>query len=279
MPMIASRGARLHVEEIGGGHPIVFVHELAADHREWEYQVRYFSRSYRCVAFAARGYPPSDVPEDPGHYGYEDAADDIAAVMRGLGIGRANVVGLSMGAYATLQFAMRHPDMASAIVVAGVGSGSPPAIHEGWKAQCADMARRYVELGADAMAEEIGHGPTRIQLLRKNPRAWQEFMAHLREHSVEGMSRTIARYQGQRPSIESFGERLAALRVPTLLVVGDEDEPCLETTLFLKRVIPGAGLWMAPRTGHAVNLEEPDAFNAVVDGFFSQVERGSWRLP
>ncbi len=277
MAMIEANGARLHVDEVGRGHPILFVHELGSDHREWELQVRYFSRSHRCIRFDARGYPPSEVPEDGEAYGYEHAAEDIGAVMRACGVARAHVVGLSMGAYATLQFALRHPEMASAIVVAGVGSGSPPGVHEQWKLEAARMARRYEELGAVAMAEEIGHGPTRLQLLRKNPRAWQEFMAHLREHSVVGMARTIARYQGQRPSLQSFEAQLRRLAVPTLLVVGDEDEPCIETTLFLKRVIPGAGMWMFPRTGHAVNLEEPDRFHAAVDAFFTETERGSDR--
>lgn len=126
MPHVDAQGARLYVQETGRGYPIIFVHEFGADHREWETQVRYFSRAYRCITYNARGYPPSDVPEDPELYGWEFSVEDIAAVMRGTGIDRAHVVGLSMGGYAALQFGLRYPGKASAIVAAGAGSGSPP---------------------------------------------------------------------------------------------------------------------------------------------------------
>ena len=115
MPYIEAAGARLHVEEHGDGYPIIFVHELGSDLRQWEDQVRYFSRAYRCIAYNARGYPPSDVPEDPTAYGWERSVDDIAAVMNGLGVDHAHVVGLSMGAYAALQFGLRHPQRVSAM--------------------------------------------------------------------------------------------------------------------------------------------------------------------
>ena len=130
MPYAPSSDARLYYEETGSGYPIIFVHEFDNDHRGWERQVAWFSRHYRCVAFSARGYPPSDVPEHDAAYGYEHAVDDVAAVLRHLGIARAHVVGLSMGAYATLAFGLRHPQMASALVVTGCGSGSEASYRE-----------------------------------------------------------------------------------------------------------------------------------------------------
>jgi pimeloyl-ACP methyl ester carboxylesterase len=277
MPHIDASGVKLHVEETGHGYPIVFVHEFGSDLREWETQVRYFSRAYRCVTYNARGYPPSDVPEDANLYGWQFAVDDIAAVMRGLGIARAHVVGLSMGGYAALQFGLRYPDMASAIVAAGAGSGSPPAQREAWLKETPAMARAFVERGMDAMAEEMGHHPTRIQLKYKDPKGWQDFVDHLRQHSARGMSTTMARYQTLRPSLHDFQEQFARMAIPVLLAVGDEDLPCLETNLMLKSAIPGAGLWICPNTGHAINLEEPAAFNAEVDAFLGALERGSWR--
>ncbi len=131
----------------------------------------------------------------------------------------------------------------------------------------------FLTRGMDAMAHDIGHSPTRIQLQRKSPRAWQEFMDHLREHSPHGMANTMARYQALRPSLYDFQDEYAALTTPVLLALGDEDAPCLETNLMLKRAIPGAGLWIHPGTGHAINLEEPAAFNAMVGSFFADVER------
>jgi len=277
MPYIDAAGARLYCEETGGGYPIVFVHEFGSDYREWESQVRYFSRAYRCITYNARGYPPSDVPEDANQYGWEFAVDDIAAVMKGLAVDRAHVVGLSMGGYAALQFGLRYPEKASAIVAAGAGSGSPPSQRDAWLKETPALARGFVERGMDAMAEEMGHHPTRIQLKYKDPRSWQEFVAHLRQHSELGMSKTMARYQTLRPSLYDFREPLSRMKIPVLLAVGDEDAPCLETNLMLKLAIPGAGLWVHPNTGHAINLEEPAAFNGQVEGFLNEVERGSWR--
>jgi len=270
---VRSGDVGLYVESTGDGHPIVFVHEFASDHREWEPQVRWFSRSYRCITYNARGYPPSDVPDDEAQYGWELAVADLLAVLDGLDIARAHLVGLSMGGYAVLQFALRHPDRASSVVAAAAGSGSGPAERENWPAVAAAVADGFRTRGMAAMAHDIGHGPTRIQLLRKSPRAWQEFMDHLHEHSVQGMASTMARYQALRPSLYDFQEQFAALSTPVLLALGDEDAPCLETNLMLKRAIPGAVLWIHPGTGHAINLEEPAAFNAMVESFLADVER------
>ncbi|HUK06177.1 MAG TPA: alpha/beta hydrolase [Burkholderiales bacterium] len=276
MPHIASTGARLYYEETGRGHPIVFVHEFGSDHREWELQVRFFSREYRCVAYAARGYPPSDVPEDPQLYGQDHSADDIAAVIRGLGLQRPYVVGLSMGAFATLRFALRHPGLASALVLAGIGSGSNLAELELWRRTQREKSDQLLKEGWSNIAEETGHSPTRIQLKKKNLRAWNEFMTHLREHSVKGTALTQRRYQGERDPVYAWEAELKKMSVPALIAVGDEDAPCIEPSVFLKRTLPHAGLWTCPRTGHAINLEEPEAFNREVATFFAGVERGGW---
>lgn len=279
MAVVNASGVKLYVEETGEGYPIIFVHEMAADYREWETQVRWFSRYYRCITFNARGYRPSDVPDDPNLYGYDLAIEDIAAVMHGLNIKKAHIVGLSMGAYATLCFGLRHPEMASALVVASVGSGSPSADREGFIAHHVTAAEQLAEGGAATvvtMAETIGAGPTRIQLLRKDPRSWDQFMQHLREHDAQGMSHTMGMVQGRRPSLEEFEPELAKLDVPVLLIAGDEDDPCLATNLFLKKTVPSAGLWICPNTGHSVNLEEPAAFNAAVQNFLHAAELGRW---
>ncbi len=279
MPYAQSTGARLYYEETGRGYPIVFVHEFGADHREWELQVRHFSREYRCIAYAARGYPPSDVPEDPKLYGQDHACDDIAAVMKHLGIGKAHVVGLSQGGFATLRFGLRHPQMASALVVAGCGSGSNLAELDAWRALQAEKSAQLMKEGwGPSLAEETGNSPTRIQLKKKNPRAWEEFMSHLREHSKVGSALTQRWYQGARDPVYRWEAELRKMTVPTLIAVGDEDAPCVEPSVFLKRTLPNAGLWVCPRTGHAINLEEPEAFNREVAAFFSTVERGRWSL-
>src|SRR5258708_29708812 len=119
-------GVRLYYEEAGSGYPIVFVHEFAGDWRSYETQLRCFSRRYRCIAFNARGYPPSDVPEDWTRYSQERARDDIRDVLDGLGLAKAHVVGISMGGFAVLHFGFAYPDRASALAVAGSRYGPQP---------------------------------------------------------------------------------------------------------------------------------------------------------
>jgi pimeloyl-ACP methyl ester carboxylesterase len=277
MPYIDATGGKLYYEESGEGYPIIFMHELGSDSRAWENQVRYFARAYRCITFNARGYPPSDVPDDPNLYGWEFAIDDIAAVMHGLAIEHTHLIGLSMGAYAALLFGLRYPNKTSAIVAAGVGSGSAPSQRDAWLRETSILARAFTERGMDAMARKMAHGQTRVQLKYKDTRSWQEFQERLRHHSPRGMSNTTARCQALRPSLHDLCDQFATMRKPVLLALGDEDAPCLETNLMLKTALPNAGLWICPNTGHAINLEEPTTFNAQVDSFLAAVERGSWR--
>lgn len=266
----------LYYEDTGRGTPIVFVHEYASDVRAWETQVRYFSREYRCVAFNARGYPPSDVPERDDQYGQDFAAEDIGAVLDSLKLNRAFVVGLSMGASAALHFAMRHPERVLGLVFASGGSGSEHASRERFIAEARQAADLLDQQGMQPLVDGLSYGATRIQLLNKDPRGWEEFRQHLFEHSARGSALTMRNYQAKRPSLHDFAALLKASAVPTLLIVGDEDDPVLEANLFLKRCMPAAGLHMLPRTGHAVNLEEPAAFNRAMHDFLSAVERGRW---
>jgi pimeloyl-ACP methyl ester carboxylesterase len=277
MPYVDADGARLYFEESGQGYPIIFIHEFASDIRGWEAQFQHFSRGYRCIAYNARGYPPSDVPQDAACYGWEFAVDDIAAVMRGLSIERAHLLGLSMGGYAALQFGLRYPEKVGAIFAASVGSGSQPTQRDAWLRETSVLARIFIDHGMVATAERIARGPTRIQLKNKDPKSWQEFVARLLELSPRGLSHTMARCQALRPSLHDLRDQFSEMTNPVLLAVGDEDVACLETNLMLKSALPNAGLWICPNTGHGINLEEPAAFNAQIENFLAAAERGSWR--
>src|SRR5947209_8483125 len=133
-------GVRLHYEETGSGTPVIFVHEFAGDHRSWEAQMRHFGQRYRAICYAARGYPPSDVPDDVGKYSQARAADDIASVLDAAGIRKAHVVGLSMGGFATLHFGFRHAERALSLCVAGCGYGAEQGQREKFRAEVAAVA-------------------------------------------------------------------------------------------------------------------------------------------
>lgn len=266
----------LHYEETGTGFPIVFVHEFAGDHRSWEPQVRFFSRRYRCLTFSARGYPPSDVPLDPGAYSQDRATDDIAAVLGAAGVDRAHVVGLSMGGFAALHFGLRYPELAESITVAGAGYGARADQRAQFEADSDLLADEYERIGSEAMAEQYANGVYRLQFKAKDPKGWVEFKAALAEHSAAGAALTMRGVQKLRPSLWDLEEGLAAMEVPTLIVNGDEDDWCLDPGVFLKRTIPRAGLWVLPKTGHTINLEEPARFNAGLAEFLAMVEAGQW---
>ena len=270
-------GVRLHAESTGDGAPLLFIHEFAGDHRSWEPQVRYFSAGFRCVSYAARGYPPSDVPAAPAAYSQQRAVADAIDVLDGLGIPAAHVVGLSMGGFTTLHLALRHPDRVRSAVVAGAGYGAPPERQAAFRAECEAIAAAFERDGAARVAEWYAAGPARVQFQDKNPRGWAEFAAALAGHSSLGSALTMRGVQAGRPSLYALRGELAGVAVPMLILAGDEDEGCLETALMLKRTIPSAGLAILPRTGHTANLEEPDVFNAAVDRFLTAVQRGAWR--
>jgi pimeloyl-ACP methyl ester carboxylesterase len=277
MPFANSKGVQLYYEEAGKGFPIVFVHEFAGDLRSWEPQLRYFSRRYRCIAFNARGYFPSDVPESASHYSQAIATDDIANVMRDLGLRKAHVVGCSMGGYAALHFGLRYARLARSLTVIGAGYGSDPDKRSQFLRDTEVMARRFEELGTPEAIRTYQIGPARVQMQNKDPRAFHEFCEQFAEHSAVGSANTLRGVQARRPTIYSLGRGLARMKVPTHIVSGDEDNQCLEPGIFIKRVCPAARLTVVAATGHAVNVEEPDLFNRITDDFLALVDSGRWR--
>jgi len=276
MPMAPVNGIKLYYEVTGSGYPLLFSHEFAGDYRSWEAQVRYFSRRYQVITYNARGYPPSDVPENVDAYSQEQATDDIVGLMRHLGIAQAHLVGLSMGGYAVLHFGLRYPTLARSLVVAGCGYGSVASERQRFQQDSGHVAQRIEREGMRAMAGVYSRGPTRVQFEDKDPRGWREFADQLAEHSSTGAARTLQGVQGRRPSVYELEDQLRRLQVPTLIMTGDEDEPCLEPGIFMKRMIPTAGLVVIPKSGHTINLEEPDAFNRAVGDFLTAVEAGKW---
>src|SRR5215467_2068831 len=267
---------KLYYEDSGSGIPIVFVHEFAGDYRAWESQVRHFARCYRCITYNARGYPPSDVPGDGERYSQDRARDDIRAVLDALAIDKAHIVGLSMGGFATLHFGFAYPERALSLVVAGCGYGAAPGARQQFHDETARTAAQIAEKGMAEVSKSYGSGPTRVQLRNKDPRGYAEFMQQLSEHSTLGSANTMRGVQARRPSLWDLVDQMKTLDVPTLVATGDEDDPCLEPGLLMKRHIKSAALVVLPNTGHALNLEEPDLFNRLCDDFFHQVESGRW---
>ena len=276
MFVTARDGTRLYVETAGEhGTPVLFIHEFGGNHDAWEPQMSFFARRHRCITYAARGYAPSDIPADVERYSQAIAAEDALAVLDGLGLAKAHVVGLSMGGFATLHFGLRFPERALSLTVAGAGYGT--------ERETADYFRDTSLKVADNFAKDpVGFsaiyalGASRVQFQNKDPRGWAAFAKRLSRHSAVGAANTMRGVQCRRPSFWDLEDELRRMAVPTLVMTGDEDDHCLQPALFLKRTIPACGLAVLPKTGHTLNLEEPALFNALLADFVAAVEAGAW---
>ena len=226
-------GVRLYFEETGTGNPVILVHEFAGDLRSYEPQMRHFGKRYRAIAFNARGFPPSDVPEHVSSYSQARAADDILAVLDHIGERQAHIIGLSMGGFATLHFGLRHPQRALSLCIGGCGYGAELDKRDSFRAE------------ADVIA---GVGSANTQ---------------------QGV-------QKERPSLYTLVDEMQRIDVPTLIITGDEDWPCLLPGILMKQSIPTAALVVMPNAGHAINIEEPGEYNRIVGDFLAQVESGRW---
>ncbi|HEX2154622.1 MAG TPA: alpha/beta hydrolase [Acidimicrobiia bacterium] len=267
----------LHVEEVGSGPSLLFIHEFAGDHRSWEPQVRHFSRRFRCVTYAARGYPPSAVPDELSSYSQELAVQDAFDVITQLELAPTHVVGLSMGGFCALHLAREYPEMVQSAAIGGVGYGAAYKAREAFRRECEVIARAFEDEGSAQVAIRYAVGPARVQFQNKDPRGHAEFQAMLAGHSSVGSALTMRGFQKERPSLFDFESELAGLSVPLLIMVGDEDGGAVDTSLALKRLIPSSGLVVFPRSGHTLNLEEPSLFNTTLETFVFDVISGGWR--
>ena len=273
MPKALVNGIQLYYESTGSGFPIIFAHEFAGDFRSWEPQVRYFSRHYRVITYNARGYPPTDVPSAEEDYSQEIAVEDLRQLMEHLDIESAHICGLSMGGTLALNFGISHPQMAKSLAIAAAGSGSTDV--DAWRESVAERVEGLLERGMASM-NDYSRSDVRVQLRRKDPRGYREFADQFLSHSSLGSALTFNGVQGKRPPVFALEDQMRLMSVPTLIMLGDEDEPCIEPSIFMKRCIPTSGLVMFPQAGHAINLEDPDLFNRSLQDFLTAVETGTW---
>ncbi|HEY4065699.1 MAG TPA: alpha/beta hydrolase [Burkholderiaceae bacterium] len=276
MKITTRDGVQLHLEQAGVGTPILFLHEFGGNHSSWEPQMRHFSRRHRCITYAARGYPPSDVPDALDAYSQAIAARDAAEVLDALGIAKAHIVGLSMGGFATVHFGLKTPEKALSLTVAGAGYGCEKEHEDYFRGVSLEVADRFEQQGAALFARTYALGASRVQFQNKDPRGWQEFAERLATHDAKGAALTMRGVQARRPSFWDLEDELKRMTVPTLVIVGDEDDHCLQPGIFLKKTLPACGLAVLPKTGHTLNLEEPALFNQLLAEFIAQAEAGHW---
>ena len=274
MPTAKINGANIYYEVTGDGFPLVLSHEFGGTYKSWEPQVRFFSRRYRVITYNHRGFPPSDVPEKASDYSQDILVEDLYQLLQHLGIKEAYVGGCSMGGNIALNFGLAHPEMTRALIMVATGAGTTG--RDTFVPKIEGMAQQVETVGWQALAEQYAHDPNRIQLKWKDPHGWQEFVDDLAAHSNEGSAHLIREVIIRRPPISEFETELEKLKIPALIMIGDEDDMCIDPALIMKKHLPGAGLLVLPQSGHAINLEEPDIFNRALLDFLTAVESGKW---
>jgi pimeloyl-ACP methyl ester carboxylesterase len=215
------------------------------------------------------------VESDAG-YSQTRAADDIIDVLSAAGIEKAHVVGLSMGGFASLHAALRHPSRVSSVVAAGTGYGAEKAHEDYFKGVSEQVAQNFQTRGAKDFAPIYAEGASRVQFQDKDPRGWALFADRLAQHHPHGAANTMRGVQMHRPSLYDLEAEFRAMQAPVLVMTGDEDDHCIQPGLFLKRTIPRSGLAIFPKSGHTLALEEPEMFNRLVADFIASVEAGRW---
>ncbi|KSV84154.1 hypothetical protein N184_12740 [Sinorhizobium sp. GL28] len=177
-----------------------------------------------------------------------------------------------MGGYAALNFGISHPEMLLSIAICGAGHGSDPARRPQFLDDSKAMVTKMLSDGMEAVGKTYLSGPTRRRFAEKDARGAAEFADRFASHSALGAALTTRGCQLRRKTIYDLAAGMADIKVPVLIVAGDDDDPCLDPALFMKRNIPDARLAIFPRTTHSVNLEEPELFNRVLLDFLASVD-------
>lgn len=268
MPLAEVNGIRLYYEVTGKGHPVVFVHGFGCGIRSWDPQVRALAGTYRVIAYDVRGHGLSDAPSEAAAYSQPTSVEDLRQLLAILKVRRTAVIGLSMGGNIALNFALAHPTLVSALVIADTGAGSDA--HADWVAVTQAFAAALDAGGTEAFADMAMASPLFSPYCSQGPAAQRFIRSCLMTHRARGVAHTAREVLAKRPRIYELEPRLAKLRVPTLLIVGDGDDPCLKIHDFMARTIPGARSIVLRGTGHLSNLESPAAFNASVRRFLAK---------
>ncbi|HXJ83591.1 MAG TPA: alpha/beta hydrolase [Candidatus Methylomirabilis sp.] len=274
MPIAKLADVELYYEETGDGSPLVWSHEFGGDHRSWEPQVRYFSRRHRVVTYNHRGYPPSSVPKGARAYSQDILVEDLHQLLRHLGLRQVHLGGCSMGANMARDFAIAHPDLTRSLIMVGAGAGS--VNREQFLQGQAAIAEGLEREGIEWRVRNLDSVSTRASFKSKDPRGFAEFLRQSAEHDAQACAHLAREVMSKRRTVPELEARLRALRVPTLVMVGDQDTPCVEPSMMMRALIPHAGLVVFPACGHTPNIEEPGLFNAHVTEFLSAVEAGRW---
>lgn len=270
-------GIAIEYEVTGRGQPVLLTHGYSDTCRMWDGQRQTLADRYRVVTWDMRGHGQTESPEDPARYSVDSTVGDMRALLRHLGVGRAVVGGLSLGGYVSLAFCLAHPEMVRALVICDSGPGyRNPAAREAWNARAHERAaaleaRGLAALGdgSRAMREVARSSAQGCATGSRSPAAGESVPRH---RSAQGLAHAARGMLAQTGSTVIDG--LPSIRVPTLIIVGDRDQPFQAPSAYMARKVPGARLEIIPDAGHWANLDQPEIFNRVLLDFLDSTLPG-----
>ena len=249
-------GIEIEYEESGRGRALLLSHGYGATYRMWDDQRAALGDRARVIAWSMRGHGRTESPDDPRQYSEELTVADMQALLDHCGVERAVVGGLSLGGYMSLAFHLRHPDRVRALVVCDSGPGyRNPDARAQWNERARERAEAFEARGLGALAGRS--------------REAKDAAAH--HASAQGLAHAARGMLAQQDA--RVIDSLTSVRVPTLVIVGDRDEPFLAPCQYMAKKIPGARLQIIPDAGHASNLDQPGIFNRVVGDFLDTLPK------
>jgi pimeloyl-ACP methyl ester carboxylesterase len=255
----------LYYQEHGAGYPLILTHGFGGTADFWEPQVAGLADRYRVISYDARGHGRSTGPSDPTAYDEALYAADLRGLMDHLGLARACLGGLSMGANIALRFGLAYPERAAGLVLcnAGTGSDDPPA----WQQRCERLARALEKRGVGFFAELVLNSPAAGRIAERGPQAVGWLREMLVSHQPASLVQVLRYEQATRPTLYSLEPALRGFTKPVLVVSGEHDEPTLRPSRFLAETLPKGQLLMLAGAGHLTTAEQPELVNAALRRF------------
>jgi pimeloyl-ACP methyl ester carboxylesterase len=256
MPTIDRDGTKIHYEVHGSGPPLILTHGYSSTSAMWQGQIEALAKRHRLIVWDMRGHGQSDYPDDPAAYSEALTVGDIAALLDQVGAAKAIVGGLSLGGYMSLAFYRAHPERVRALLIIDTGPGfKKDDAREAWNKRALETAERFEHHGLDVL---------------KSASRERSSVSH---RDASGLARAARGMLTQRDA--RVIELLPEIKVPSLVVVGADDTPFLAASDYMAAKIPGARKAVIPAAGHAVNIDQPQAFLDAVVPFLEALPRGA----
>jgi pimeloyl-ACP methyl ester carboxylesterase len=256
MPTIDRDGTKIYYEVHGSGAPLILTHGYSSTSAMWQGQIEALAKRHRLIVWDMRGHGQSDYPDDPSAYSEALTVGDIAALLDQVGAAKAIVGGLSLGGYMSLAFYRAHPERVRALLIIDTGPGfKKDDARETWNKRALETAERFEHHGLDVL---------------KSASRERSSVSH---RDASGLARAARGMLTQRDA--RVIEILPEIKVPSLVVVGADDTPFLAASDYMAAKIPGARKAVIPAAGHAVNIDQPQAFIDAVVPFLETLPRGA----